>query len=199
MQEQFKKQLSRYKGSFAFPLEYLIPVDHFNDDGFWQCLIDDISSIGSGWEFVQGVVCDSHVLIPDDKGIYLFIWTPDSEIKTNTSSINFNSVVYIGSSVTPEVGMKSRFTGEYSKILGKYVDVHWTKKDLLNRSDRIKKVLNLGRLTFAFNVMKFGSKEQILDVEKRLVRYFNPPGNKVGTIIRARRDKEATSPAFKEG
>lgn len=197
MQSEFDKQLSRYRGASPFPLEYLIPVDYANERDFWHCLISDIESIGSGWESIDRVHSDSAELIPDRKGIYIFIWSPDVEIKSEARRFVFNNVVYIGSSVTPELGMKSRFVKEYSKIIGRHLDIHWTKKELSNRSDRLKKVLNLGQITLFFNVMDNATSEQILNLEERLIKYFNPPGNKVGTIIKAKLSKKEVLPAFK--
>lgn len=197
MQIEFDEQLSRYKDSIAFPLEYLIPVDYANERSFWRCLTSDIDSLGTGWESIDKVHKNSCDLIPDKKGIYIFVWSPEVELKTQSNKFLFNSVVYVGSSVTPELGMKSRFSKEYSGLIGRHVDIHWTKKDLVNRSDRLKKILNLGRLIMFFNVMENATAEQILNIENRLIKFFNPPGNKVGTIIKAKLAKTESSPAFK--
>ncbi|EKP0259001.1 hypothetical protein JFQ93_000196 [Aeromonas sobria] len=192
-----RQYLSRYKGKRCFPLEHLMPVDNLNDKDFWITLNDDMKKFGDGWEVIENVCDGSASIIPDSAiGLYFFVWMPEVEFNTSKGKLEFGNVVYIGSSSTKNNGIKKRFISDYQSLIGNNYDVHWTTKTLDDRDKRLKKVLSLGRLHYLFNVMDGATERQILDMEERMIKLFNPPGNTQYAILRATLDKINERPAF---
>lgn len=192
-----RKILARYKGKVCFPLEYLFPVDYMNDCDFIDMLKEDVDTSGDGWEVVKNISAGSAKAIPDKmKGLYFFMWSPQIDFETTQGVFNICNVVYVGSSTSIDNGIKNRFLADYEGLIGKHYDVHWIKKEAVGREDKLKKIMNLGCLNFFFNTMNDASKEQILDMEERLIKLLNPPGNIKHALLRGSLDKVNVKPAF---
>ncbi|KJG13813.1 hypothetical protein [Photobacterium iliopiscarium] len=192
-----EKELARYKTSESFPLEMYFPMEFLQDLRFCNALGDDILLCGDGWEKIAAVSAASSGTIPDTKGIYMFIWKPEFSIEHDKEIINFRYVVYIGSAAKGSSSILKRFNSDYKKLINQNFSVHWTEARPSNRESRLKKILNLGALEYWYITMVDASSEQILDIEKRLICLFNPPGNQAfKSPIRATIDRKKVAPAF---
>lgn len=192
-----KKTLSRYKTVDSTPLELYFPMEFLQDEDFCEALRDDLKYCGDGWERVSNVSSSSSSLIPDCKGVYMFVWSPDTAIEINDEPIRFRYVVYVGSASNGSSSILKRFNSDYKSIINSEPAVHWTENMPSNRASRLKKALNLGRLEYWYVTMEGATSEQILDIEKRLINLFNPPGNTAfKTPIRVSIDSSKKAPAF---
>ncbi|MEF1205326.1 hypothetical protein [Photobacterium damselae] len=192
-----EKELARYKTSESCPLELYYPMEFLQDLRFCNTLNEDISQCGDGWEKISSVSAASSRIIPDSKGIYMFIWKPDFCLEHDNNTINFRYVVYIGSASKGVSSILKRFNNDYKNVINQNFSVHWTENKPSNRDSRLKKVLNLNSLEYWYITMDHATSEQILDIEKRLICLFNPPGNQAfKSPIRAIVDQKKAAPAF---
>ncbi|QYJ77921.1 hypothetical protein [Shewanella acanthi] len=192
-----EKSLARYKTSESNPLELSYPMEFLQDKIFCSALIEDLEAFSDGWERIQNLSSNSSALIPDRKGVYMFVWRPSIEFKLHNESYNFRFVVYVGAASKGESSILSRFNSDYKSLINKKPSVHWTENNPHDRESRLRKVLNLWDLEYWYATMDNASSEQILDIEKRLINVFNPPGNKsFKQQIRAKIDIQKKTPAF---
>ncbi|MCP4119074.1 MAG: hypothetical protein GY737_27465 [Desulfobacteraceae bacterium] len=90
-------------------------------------------------------------------------------------------VLYIGKAGgdNSSNNLKKRYNSEYSKIIQKHPEFHWSNSELKTRSERLKQVLNLWDIEYWFVV--FNDNRHIARIEKALIKLYNPPANKVWT------------------
>lgn len=193
-----EKSLARFrKLKESFPLELSYPMEFIQDESFCNTVIEDLESKSDGWKCIKKIASSTSALIPNTRGIYMFVWRPSIALKTDCESCNFRFVVYIGSASSTEASLLKRFKSEYEAVINKNPDIHWDESNFCDRERRISKVLNLWDLEYWYTTMDKCTAEEILNLEKRLINIFNPPGNKsFRQQIRASIDKQRKAPAF---
>jgi len=192
-----EKALARYRTSDSTPLELYFPMEFLQDENFFNALHEDIDICGDGWEKISNLNSASYKSLPDSKGVYMFIWRPGFSIECHNDSADFRYVVYVGSASNGDSSILKRFNSDYKNEINKCPSIHWTENMPSDRASRLRKVLNLGQLELWYVTMDQANPEQILDIEKRLINLFNPPGNKAFKApIRAKYEPKKAAPAF---
>ncbi|WP_210397394.1 hypothetical protein [Motiliproteus sediminis] len=192
-----KRTLARYKRSTPVPLEISLPVDYLQDEEYCMALSEDIHVCGNGWETISSVDGKSADVIPKIKGVYVFVWRTLFSMKSDTSSIDFNQAVYVGSASKGDSSLRQRFINDYQKIVKLFPAVHWTQSGMMTRDEKLKKVLNLWELDYWFVTMEGAGQDQIEDIEDRLIALLNPPGNtRNRSRITGKVNKDKRAPAF---
>lgn len=192
-----EKALARYRTSDSCPLELYFPMEFLQDENFFTALSEDIDVCGEGWEKISSISASTYKSLPDSKGVYMFIWRPGFSLECHNDTADFRYVVYVGSAASGGSSILKRFNNDYKNEINTCPSVHWTENMPSNRAARLKKVLNLGRLELWYVTMDKATPEQISDIEKRLIKLFNPPGNKAFKApLRAKLEPKKSAPAF---
>ncbi|MEW6426865.1 MAG: hypothetical protein AB1568_02395 [Thermodesulfobacteriota bacterium] len=175
--------LIQYQYDDAQPLPFNFIPNRLVNEKYCNSLSTKVLKICSGkWEKLTATpgLADS---LPDKPGIYMFVWRTYFPFIFDDSTSYIKLILYIGKS--GELGcngtLKSRYKGEYSKIVKSNSENIWKISKLNSRKERLDKFLNLYELEYWFIVMdNCDNLSDILKLEDELIKLFNPPANKKG-------------------
>ena len=115
--------------------------------------------------------------LPDQSGLYLFIWRIPFPMPTQRDpSMHFRTVLYVGQAgAQHDTGtLKKRYATEYAAIINDSPNSIWSS-DMSSRASRLSKLLSLRHLEYWYTVTP--AREHLLLYEDALISLFNPPGN----------------------
>ncbi len=115
--------------------------------------------------------------LPDQSGLYLFVWRIPFPMPTQRdSSMHFRTVLYVGQAgAKHDTGtLKKRYATEYAAIINNSPNAIWSS-DMSSRESRLSKLLSLRHLEYWYTVTP--EREHLLLYENALISLFNPPGN----------------------
>ncbi|RPK63409.1 hypothetical protein EES43_11590 [Streptomyces sp. ADI96-02] len=145
-----------------------------------QLLQGDLKRLASPWEKLTAVesIVDS---IPDEPGLYMFVWRPTIKLSmADGSEGGFHHVLYIGhAGGAGQLGntLRNRFRDYRKHLRGNPEDL-WTREPPTSRAGRLTYYLALHPLEFWFATVDDRSK--IKNLEDRLIHLYNPPINTQG-------------------
>lgn len=133
--------------------------------------------------------------LPEESGLYLFVWRPGFALKCETpgrNSQDFAYVLYVGEAGADGGAgtIRGRFSS-YKAFLEAGPDPIWNTADGSLRGVKLSKLLAVRPLEFWWTTCK--DLETLGLLERRLVGIFNPPGNQ---HYRAQLDESRSVPAF---
>jgi len=155
-------------------LEFGFTVSYVQNENFSNLLHQDLDSSCTKWERYSAQV-GMHELAPNRPGLYMFVWAPPSlALKTDTASLSFRIPIYIGKA---EGSLQERLRSEYNAILREASpDSFWINSPGENRKTRLLRYFSLKPLEYWCCISS--NPDLLPNLESRLVRLFNPPGNK---------------------
>lgn len=115
--------------------------------------------------------------LPDQSGLYLFIWRIPFPMPTQRDpAMCFRAVLYVGQAgAQHDTGtLKKRYAAEYATIINRSPIAIWNS-DMSSRASRLAKLLSLRHLEYWYTVTP--AREHLLLYEDALISLFNPPGN----------------------
>jgi len=158
-------------------------INHFSDTGRCEDLQRMFAATLSEWEVAKAdATLSSGTTLPNEPGIYMFVWRPAFYFpQSNGSREHFPVVLYIGKTGDrdSEGTIRSRFASEYAPIL-RNADTH-NDEDVhegqMTRTDKLKIGLSLQPLEFWFSVVK--NSKNVGKLEDQILRMIRPPLNTV--------------------
>jgi hypothetical protein len=145
--QEFEQVLAKYRDEPAPILEFHPYVEHLLDSGYCKHLDRIIHESEARWER-RKAVDNLGASLPDVKGIYMFVWTPDFcfRFDTQPTSERTNWVQYVGKAGT-QTGthdtIKNRYIDEYHKYVGKDPSGLWSREPAVTREERLSRYLTL--------------------------------------------------------
>jgi hypothetical protein len=147
-----------------------------------ELLTLDLSQVSKGWE--RRRVVENMPSLPKVRGLYMFVWAPPLTLmqECGKQSHVVSWVLYVGKAGVDggtHDTIKDRYASEYKKYVSTSANVLWQSKTSDHsavRAERMKKFFSLQPLDFWFLPME--DTNMISGLEKRLIRYLNPPLNK---------------------
>ncbi|WP_142392574.1 hypothetical protein [Mycobacterium sp. 3519A] len=184
MGEALKQALERHLDEEPPRLDFSVPLDRLADSAHCKTLSDDIlRAAPNGWEMVKATQ-SAWQKIPPTPGLYMFVWQPAFELTVATSSHarrTFPFILYVGKAGDGKNRntLRSRYKGEYSKLVARDPERLWGKNALNTREDRLQRYLNLAPLWFWYCEVEEAAS--IDSLERRLFALFAPPLNTSGS------------------
>ncbi|MER6000864.1 hypothetical protein ABT120_20010 [Nonomuraea angiospora] len=158
-------------------LEIQLGIGPMLDVPAHKVLQDDLRAEASPWE-VHVAVASLRDILPDQPGLYMFVWRPSIRLAmADNSQASFHQVLYIGQAGgSGQRGntIRNRFR-DYCKHLRGDPEALWTQEAPTTRTARLTHYLALRPLEFWFATVEDRSK--IKNLESRLINLYNPPLN----------------------
>jgi hypothetical protein len=157
------------------PLQLSLPLGEAIDCAYCEHISRSLLAKGK-WQVHEATKTLAEHL-PDEPGLYLFVWRFPFPMPTNTDkSMHMRSVLYVGQAGADNTTgtLRKRYRDEYASIVGADPESLWTE-DMANRSSRLTRILNLRHLEYWHIVNQ--SRDHLRSYESQLIRLFNPPGN----------------------
>ncbi|MEV4786607.1 hypothetical protein AB0K53_14345 [Streptomyces tuirus] len=184
--EEFSRLVARHREDDSPALMILAGLTRMLDAEAHKVLEDDLQSMAKPWEVfdARDNIGDQ---IPDDPGLYMFVWRPGPRHRVTTPGGTFEEgtfpyILYIGQAGgTQRNGsndssntLRKRFK-DYKRHLNGDAENLWTRQEPRRRAGRLSHFLPLGPLEFWCSSME--DRARISGLEKRLIRLYNPPLN----------------------
>jgi hypothetical protein len=189
-----KQSLLSNKFSQPVCLDFELPLSFQLDNEYCKLLADEIKGINPYWE-VRKATKTLWRTLPNDCGVYMFVFQSPLSMKAENSEIRPQHVLYVGRAgdSNSQRTLKDRYKGEYSKYIGENPAVLWSDQPCKTRQERLKKYLTIHPLQYWF--FSIDDRSKISQVEEKLIKILNPPLNVVG---KTKFKKGPEAPAFKE-
>lgn len=180
----WKKAVNRHGAKEALQVPFCPSIRFAHDEDFCQTLDYDLRAIGSSWE-IRKATKSLWKLLPDEKGIYMFIWKLDGLPFYHDKSIKheFTFCTYVGQAGANNSNntLKTRYKQEYSKYLEAMPDDFWADQLPDDRKTKLKLILTMSPIYYWF--LSISDDAKILNLESRLIQLLRPPGNSVGRRV----------------
>jgi len=184
---ELSEALIRYQYDEAPNLSFNLLPDRLVNEKYCHDLSELILCKSKGnWEKLKATK-NLYRSIPDLPGLYLFIWKLYFPFKFDNSKLFFRYILYIGKAGGSDCKgtLRSRYQSEYSKIIHSDPEKIWVNVDMNTRIDRLQKLLNLHDLEYWFLPLNNCNDMSVIEIlEDRLIKLFNPPGNRRGTRVK---------------
>jgi hypothetical protein len=172
---------------FRPPFQLLLDIEHCRA---WE---SELRAHCARWE-VRQATADLWQSLPSCAGLYMFVWRPAFNFSTAAPETDqaFGWILYIGETGAGDskATFKSRYKGEYRKLLGGDPRELFQQDLPAGRLGRLQRYLTLRPLEFWFAEIE--DRDQISILEKQLIRSFSPPLNDKHSLLR----KVSQEPAF---
>ncbi len=157
----------------AHKIGFYPSVRFLQDETFCRLLNDDLLKNCSPWE-IRKATPKLWDQLPDEPGLYLFMWRPEQlNFRTESTSKSIPWCLYIGKT---EDSLKARYKREYSNYLSEHRPAEfWDSAPVISRATRLSRLLTLTPLEFWYCVIRH--RDVISNLEERLIKVYNPPGN----------------------
>jgi hypothetical protein len=183
-QNQWQMAIARNQSLDTLTVPFNPSVRLLQDQNFRTALDQDLASSASNWE-VRKATARLARQLPDQPGLYMFVWNPSSPtfIQDSNRTFCFSWILYIGK--TGSDGSRNTIRSRYQQEYASYMDADpnnfWDEKLPLDRKSRLKTLLSLSPLEYWYSTIE--NTAEINRLEERLIQIFRPPGNVVGRNI----------------
>lgn len=190
--EELSRLATRYREEDSPALLIEAGLTRMLDSPAHQVLQDDLESMAKPWEVYEASEETVNTL-PDLPGLYMFVWRPGPRFSMAASEGipcdgTFRHILYIGqaggSPGENKNTLRNRYRDYRKHFKGNPEDL-WVKGEPRKRAEKLTHYLQLGPLEFWCAVVE--DRAKIENLEKRLIRLYNPPVNNIHTPrLRAR-------------
>ncbi|MET8170983.1 hypothetical protein [Streptomyces clavifer] len=195
--ETVAQAVIRHRLDASPALEIQLGITPMLDVPAHRLLQGDLKRHASPWEKLTAVESIASS-IPDDPGLYMFVWRPAIKFAmADRSEGGFHQVLYIGhAGGAGELGntLRNRFK-DYKKHLRGNPEDLWTREPPTTRAGRLTHYLALHPLEFWFATVD--DRSMIRNLEGRLIHLYNPPINIQGGPKLRGRLSRIPKPAFR--
>jgi hypothetical protein len=178
-----------------------LPVDwgilRLLDERHCRGLQHDLADWATEWE-VQRATPDLHKSLPDEAGLYMFVWRPpfEFEVAEQMRAGGIHQIIYVGQAGGAGNGsantLRLRYR-DYQDFLKREPSAMWAEPVGAGRRDVLSRYLTLRPLEYWFSIVK--DRARIVNLERRLIQLLNPPGNITGgPVLRPSRPVPALRP-----
>lgn len=173
--------VDRYREEASPALQVDIGLLRMLDESGCRSLEKDLDVHVGCWEIYSATEKLADAL-PDMPGLYMFVWRPQFRFRIDgPSEGTFPLILYIGqaggSSKDHGNTIRARYK-DYRKHLRGNAEELWALEEPTNRDGRLSRYLSLRPLEFWCATTAEPSR--IENLEKRLIRLYNPPLNQRG-------------------
>ncbi len=190
----WRETISRHADENPTPISFNPSVRYLQDDEYCRTLHEDLQRLGGHWERRKATT-DLGEMLPASPGLYMFIWVRHRLLGnvSNNSDFFFNWCLYVGQAGADSNNtLRSRYKQEYRKYLeAKDPEIFWSTDKSTSRKNRLQKVLSLEPIEYWY--VQIDDQTKINNLESRLIKLLNPPGNHQGLALRP----QASRPAFR--
>lgn len=177
--DEVKSALQRYRDEPLDPLYYAPSIDLLMDGDHCAAIDHLVHGSGGRWERLKAVPSLASQ-IPDENGIYMFVWTPNIALRfaapPNVERCFW--ILYVGKAGgldSPGATIRSRYSSEYRRYVGRDPSCLWNGPAPETRELRLARYLTLRPLEFWYLTIEKISEIPL--VEKRLLKLLRPPLN----------------------
>ncbi|MCG3773405.1 MAG: hypothetical protein JW395_0212 [Nitrospira sp.] len=192
--DEFVALVHEYRDEKIPPLEFQPGLERLIDSDHCRQLSGNFSRHGK-WE--KKIAAESIAgQIPAERGLYMFVWTPEFAFTFEGYSRQPSWILYVGKAGVEEGTndtLRHRFSSEYRRFVGGDPRILWEPSPPQDRRARLEKYLTLRPLEYWFLIVP--NICEIMALEKKLLKMFRPPLNYQHTWG-ARLRPLATRPAF---
>ena len=194
---EFEEVIRKYQDQSARGLMFKPDLARMLNYKDCNDLSNDLKSEGKQWERLKAVENLANI-IPNERGLYMFVWTPSFEFlfadKSPTHKLTW--VLYVGKAGV-ENGtrdtFKDRYQSDYKGKVGTDPKKIWDKIDEgKSRDQLLTRYLTLRPLEYWY--LPISDLNYLLTLETRLLKLLNPPLNTQHAVHKVHPVK--TSPAF---
>ncbi|WP_172273707.1 hypothetical protein [Caulobacter sp. RHG1] len=184
--------MARHRDQDSIALNIQFPINWQLDADLCGVIQGDLDRIGPWESYKATPTLTNH--IPAVSGLYMFVFR--SHFKLSLAAETAHTplwVMYVGRAGdgSSKQTLRDRYRNDYAKHVGGDPEQLWDDAPKLNRAAALKKYLSLWPLEYWF--LPVEDRTAIPDLEKRLIRLFAPPLNKIGRL----RVRTREMPAFK--
>lgn len=149
------------------------------DERFCTTLAKDLGTDAGQWEVFENVTQRLHENLPDEPGLYMFVWRPPFafDVDSKLRSGDLAQVLYVGmagGASGSKNTIRERFKN-YRKHVGSDPASLWEATVPKTRMSLLGRYLTLRPLEFWCSVVP--DRANVAPLEKRLLKLLNPPCN----------------------
>ena len=171
---QLSDLVLRHRDSPSPVLRNEMPLLRLLDKAGCQMLSQDLSAHGP-WE-VRKAGRQTWEMIPDEPGLYMFVWRPWFRFDVSGGRpVDLEQVLYAGMAGAGKYAqstLRSRYKSGYAKYFPGDPELLWEPSEVIMRNDRLERFLSLEPLEYWFTVIS--DRGQIGLLEDRLLQLLNP-------------------------
>jgi hypothetical protein len=196
IEQLYKSAAATYRNIGGRNIEFAIPPSGWLDLDAIEALEDSIKGASNSCWHKARATEDLGQLIPEDPGLYMFIWAPNFRFRREDDKVlRPRHIVYIGQAGHNSQGtLRARYQQEYAKLVHSNPNIHWEQMEPdKTRESRVGRHLNLFPLEYWWLPCHQTSMLGFLEAE--LINLFHPPANM--KIHRVRASAGRTVRAFK--
>lgn len=173
MEATVRQTLARHREDPPAGIVMMLPIHHQMDKDFCGAVSDDLAKCGAAWE-KRLATPDLWKQLPDESGIYMFVFTSSLCLQTTSETYSPSWVLYVGraGSGSSRRTIRDRYKGEYSRYVGKDPEILWTAGVPSSRDDRMSQYLTIYPLYYWYTTV--AQRERIPHIEDRLIKLLAP-------------------------
>jgi hypothetical protein len=178
--DPFERLVLRYRDEPSPVLHVDWALSRLLDRRSCGVLAQDLREMASPWE-VFNATANLGDMLPDDPGLYMFVWRPPFEFQVDSDSRpgSITQVLYVGQAgASSQNGagnsLRARFK-DYVKHLEASPEGVWQGDFAMRRASVLSRCLTLRPLEYWCAVVSDRTKIALL--EDRLIKLLNPPAN----------------------
>lgn len=180
--DRLKQCLQLYRDDPPPILQFSVPLDRLMDAEHCIMLEQLLENAGGAWETRKAMPSLGDQL-PDRSGLYMFVWRPPFGMLMAadlTSKTPLHWVLYVGRAGDARSNntLKSRYNGEYAKLVAGDPEQLWSQPEPIERQARLRRYLSMWPLEYWFTTID--DKTRIAQLESKLIRLLAPPLNYQG-------------------
>lgn len=134
-----------------------LPIDPLIDSDHCQAISEHLENHGSPWEYKLATK-DLADQIPDEPGLYMFVWNPALRLVCDDDArVFFRYVLYIGQAGAEAASkntLRSRYQTEYANYLDKDPRLLWEQGIARKRHERLLKYLAVSPLEYWWSLIE---------------------------------------------
>lgn len=140
-------------------------------------LMKTLQEKGGDWEVLRATKNLARRL-PKESGLYMFVWSTPAVLEGEKHSLHLRYPLYVGKANNEGTSsLRSRYT-EYAKYMQGGLERLWERDTTSSRKELLARWLTLKPLDYWFLCLPGIEDEELVRLERRLIRLLNPPLNK---------------------
>ncbi len=191
-ENSWRVSISRHADDEPASINFSPPVRYLQDETYCQTLHKDFEALGEAWERRKATP-DLWSQLPETSGLYMFIWVRNNILGNveNIRTFSFNWCLYVGQTGAGSTNtLRARYKQEYAKYISNAnPENFWPNIFLKDRKKLLQRLLSLYPIDYWY--VSISDQNKIANLESRLIKLLNPPGNQRGLAVRPQAPQQA--------
>ncbi len=156
-------------------LDLQIPLLRLLDVPLCEALNKKLHEVAGEWEVMMATERAAESL-PDEPGLYMFVWRPHLKFRAPQRPDTFATILYVGKAGADpsDSTIRDRYR-TYTRYLASEPDKLWEEPVVRTRHTLLTRYLKLEPLEFWYTVIP--DRQEVTQLEKQLIKILNPPLN----------------------